>query len=346
MTDKPQELMYVMVDGIIFEIKTSSYDYFYELQLKGLQIDNQLDHSTSSVVLHCNLANHPAVHLSLVEVIQSSPLVDRYRYVGCLMSEMNLRVNEEFVSQSLAFFNQYVEDLSKQVSIAKDKDMISHLWKEAVVPPEKSQDFRYLYVDTLLLNPIKINLSFTPSLVPDPDSPFRKLVGAMGVGVLNIDHAPIQLNSLYSQSLYITRMDFTDRVTRHYLQQGLRQFYKIIGSADAIGNPVSLVSNLGTGVKDFFYEPAHGLVKSPMDFGKGVAKGSSSLVKHSVYGISATVSKLSETVSKGVATLSLDHEYLQVLFFFTIFSLLNFNFDNFEFTGSRRSKSTTTKTCW
>jgi Vacuolar-sorting-associated 13 protein, DH-like domain len=37
--------------------------------------------------------------------------------------------------------------------------------------------------------------------------------------------------------------------------------YKILGSSDLIGNPSSLVSNLGTGVKDFFYEPAQGVVK-------------------------------------------------------------------------------------
>lgn len=39
-----------------------------------------------------------------------------------------------------------------------------------------------------------------------------------------------------------------------------------------LGNPVGLVNNLGTGVVDFFYEPAQGLVKSPKDFSVGLAK--------------------------------------------------------------------------
>jgi hypothetical protein len=30
---------------------------------------------------------------------------------------------------------------------------------------------------------------------------------------------------------------------------------------DLIGNPLSFVGSLGTGVKDFFYEPAQGLIK-------------------------------------------------------------------------------------
>lgn len=39
-----------------------------------------------------------------------------------------------------------------------------------------------------------------------------------------------------------------------------------------LGNPVGLFSSLGSGWVDFFYEPAQGLVKSPKDFGMGLAK--------------------------------------------------------------------------
>ena len=38
-----------------------------------------------------------------------------------------------------------------------------------------------------------------------------------------------------------------------------------------------LVNNLGTGMKDFFYEPAQGIMKSPHEFAKGMQKGSLSL---------------------------------------------------------------------
>lgn len=78
-----------------------------------------------------------------------------------------------------------------------------------------------------------------------------------------------------------------------------------------MGNPVGLFSNIGTGVKDFFYEPAQGLVKSPEEFGKGLAKGSISLAKHTTYGLFNTVSKLTGTASKGLATLSFDDDYLK-----------------------------------
>jgi len=57
------------------------------------------------------------------------------------------------------------------------------------------------------------------------------------------------------------RADFIARIQAHYTQQALAQIYKVLGSYEFMGSPVSLVSNLGSGVYDFFYEPANGLVK-------------------------------------------------------------------------------------
>jgi len=80
---------------------------------------------------------------------------------------------------------------------------------------------------------------------------------------------------------------------------------------------------LGTGWYDFFHEPAKGIIKSPKDFGEGVRKGTSSLVKNSVYGIFNTASKITSSIGKGgicitvvyymsgVANLSLDAEYVK-----------------------------------
>ena len=48
---------------------------------------------------------------------------------------------------------------------------------------------------------------------------------------------------------------------------------------DLLGDPLGLVKNLGAGVLDFFYEPALGLVRSPKEFGAGLAKGTLSLFR-------------------------------------------------------------------
>jgi len=48
---------------------------------------------------------------------------------------------------------------------------------------------------------------------------------------------------------------------------------------------MQLVNHLGTGVKDFFYEPALAFIKSPTDIGLGVLKGTLSLVSHTTSGV-------------------------------------------------------------
>ena len=45
-----------------------------------------------------------------------------------------------------------------------------------------------------------------------------------------------------------------------YQRALLFQLYKFLGSLDALGNPATLFKNVGSGVMDFFYEPAKGLV--------------------------------------------------------------------------------------
>ena len=88
---------------------------------------------------------------------------------------------------------------------------------------------------------------------------------------------------------------------RRCRSQVIAQLYKLVGSFEFLGNPVGLVNNLGTGVKDFFYEPAQGIMKSPSDFAKGMQKGSLSLFTNSTYGVFNAASKITGSVSQSSA---------------------------------------------
>ena len=71
------------------------------------------------------------------------------------------------------------------------------------------------------------------------------------------------------------------------------QFYKILGSSDMLGNPVSFVEKLGEGVVEFINEPRKGLIKGPKEFVGGVGKGVTSLVTGVVSAGFGSVSKIS-----------------------------------------------------
>lgn len=58
--------------------------------------------------------------------------------------------------------------------------------------------------------------------------------------------------------------------------------HNVVGSFDFLGDPVGLLSNLSTGVKDFFYEPIEGLKPDGKGFLYGLGKGGTSLVSNTV----------------------------------------------------------------
>lgn len=100
-------------------------------------------------------------------------------------------------------------------------------------------------------------------------------------------------------------------ITNHYTQEFLRQVHVVIGSADFLGNPVGLFNTVSSGVADIFYEPYQGFVMSdrPQELGLGIAKGATSFVKKSVFGITDSLTKFTGSVSKGLAAATLDKEF-------------------------------------
>lgn len=98
----------------------------------------------------------------------------------------------------------------------------------------------------------------------------------MAVG--NINDAPLEMNALAIKDMRLTTPELQSRIMLHYRQDVLRQLYRILGSADFIGNPVGLFTNVSSGVADIFYEPFNGVVMhGNKELGIGIAKVSSSL---------------------------------------------------------------------
>lgn len=77
----------------------------------------------------------------------------------------------------------------------------------------------------------------------------QRLFGGVVGLVASIEQAPINLNALLMKHPFVTLPELTQRVTKHYQQQVLGALGSVLGSAEFLGSPVSLVSNIGTGVK-------------------------------------------------------------------------------------------------
>ncbi|GBG24825.1 Vacuolar protein sorting-associated protein 13A [Hondaea fermentalgiana] len=189
---------------------------------------------------------------------------------------------------------------------------------------------RKLYIEELQVHPIKMHVSFSfrsnamrihghqdPGLgfagqygasaaESGTMNPLRFALNAMGASLANVDNAPLRLNALVLQNSLSTPETILGRIFAHYRSQALRQAYLILGSVDLLGDPRGLVQNLGAGVLDFFYEPALGLVRSPKDFGAGLAKGTMSLLRRTVLGAATSATGFANGASALFETLSND----------------------------------------
>lgn len=322
----PQELLYFTLQTLFADYQVSNLDQRAEVKIGMAQLDNQLYLSPLPIALYSTPNPEKAFFHATMVRDTDVKAVQFFRYLGLQMQEIDLAIHEVFLYRLLSFtkfLTDYLYAKSEEEALQK-----LLLQTDSDIPKLKDEDLAasdMYYFELFHLNPIKVLITFMTSMDLDANmeqgsgdddsgggndatSGLAEILGYVGV-LTDIERAPIELNALMLHNPFCSRNDLMDRITKHYTLAGLRQAYKIVGSADFLGNPVSLVSNLGTGVKDFFYEPAMGIVESPAAFGRGLAKGTSSLLLKTTYAIFDTASKLTGTVAKVGAKLTLDDDY-------------------------------------
>lgn len=94
----------------------------------------------------------------------------------------------------------------------------------------------------------------------------------------NINGAPLRLNALFLENARVTWPSLQERLVLHYQEQIISQLYRVLGSADFLGNPVGLLNNVSSGFTDIFYEPYQGIVMhGGKELGVGLARVSPDL---------------------------------------------------------------------
>ena len=133
-------------------------------------------------------------------------------------------------------------------------------------------------------------------------------LNAVTMAIGNVNDAPIRLNALIVNDVRLSYAILAQRVMLHYQQEFVNQLYRVLGSADFLGNPIGLFSNVSSGVADLFYEPTEGVVEFK-DFGAGLARGAGSFVKKTVFGVTDSMTKVTGSIGKGLSAATLDKQF-------------------------------------
>eukprot|EP01052_Picozoa_sp_SAG31_P009708 SAG31_NODE_516_length_14707_cov_3.026629_6_plen_2958_part_00 len=330
----PRELMYVALDGIHVHQGSSDTKSVLGIVLADFQVANQLPDADNAVILCASSASRSAqasvpdatqdtdaainlkdlVHLSVVtSVLEKAAEVTFFEYVAFCLQSLDVIIQDQFIFQLLDFsesikgklaqlFPEKYGERSAETIASGDDDK-----EGTVVAKTIPESISKVYYSKMVLHPIELIVSLQMS--GDAMSSLPYAVQSLGVAFGNVDRAPLRFNCLILENAFGAASDVNSKIFEHFKMQALQELYKILGAADFLGNPVNLVSHIGSGVKDLFYLPAQGLVESPSDFVMGVGKGAESVVHHALKGVLEAAGDITGAFGKGFERMAGDSEY-------------------------------------
>ncbi|KAK7064233.1 hypothetical protein R3P38DRAFT_3417731, partial [Favolaschia claudopus] len=314
------EVVYVSMLALKFDYTNSDVAQAVNLSCGTLQIDNQLHDALYPVILQPTpipkesngTAALPTVQASVIWLKDQAHGVLFVKYCSILLQALTIETDEDLL------FSIY--DLTQIKGASWEQGVADILIQNEgeIQEPTTTAAGQDLYFEVLELQPIKLSLSFMRTERVSAEeklsirNPLAVVINAITMAVGNINDAPLEMNALAIKDMRLTMPELQTRITYHYRQDVLRQLYRILGSADFIGNPVGLFTNVSSGVADIFYEPFNGVVMhGNKDLGIGIAKGAASFVKKTVFGLSDSMTKFTSSVGKGLSAATFDAEYQQ-----------------------------------
>ncbi|KAI6133067.1 vacuolar protein sorting-associated protein 13 [Pisolithus croceorrhizus] len=319
MNRKVVEVVYISLDSLQLEYNESPISQAVTVSCGSLRIDNQLHEAVYPVILQPTpitkeargLAGAPpTIQASFVWLKDQEHGVLFVKYCSVLLQALTLQADEDVL------FAIYDLVHVKGISWEAESEDILIRYPDEIPEPQSTAAGRAVYFEVLELQPIQLTLSFTRTERISSEeklsirNPLAVVINALTMTLGNVDNARLELNALVIQDVRLTPPELQSRIAYHYRQDVLRQLYRILGSANFIGNPVGLFTNVSSGVADIFYAPYHGVVMhGNKELGIGIAKGAASFVKKTVFGLSDSVTKFTSSVGKGLSAATFDSEY-------------------------------------
>jgi len=312
--EKPAEFLYIGISDVQMAMMKSPTSMRLEVDVGYLQIDNKIIDVSAPVLLFPLIPGSNKAFLTLVMVQDlSQPSITHFDYLSVLIQALNVRVEQQLLDKILVMV-KVLNPIGSKFKEAMDESGLLPT-EEEKEKKAKMEERKKVYFEIFQIHPLKITLSFSlsssTSEVGNIASPLYSILKSLGVVITSINEATIKLGSLVLIQPFVTQKQLSKRITKHYTVQGIRAGLRLLGSFEFLGDPVGLVGGLGSAVLNFFYEPAQGAVLGPEEFAEGLKTASIGLLRGSIFAAFGSVGKITGTIGRGLATLSLDKDYVQ-----------------------------------
>eukprot|EP01105_Mastigella_eilhardi_P017896 TRINITY_DN4124_c0_g1_i4.p1 TRINITY_DN4124_c0_g1~~TRINITY_DN4124_c0_g1_i4.p1 ORF type:complete len:2972 (-),score=556.03 TRINITY_DN4124_c0_g1_i4:44-8959(-) len=323
--DAKEELIYAYLGDI--EVATVLTNLKFELicLIAELQIDCQARKALYPVLLYptppelpqvrkeqdqqAQEEQVPVVQFSMKQLTKSSNTNIRYfAHITAAVLPLELNVEELLIDRVVQMLKIFNDEWEKRDSASASAASPISVASQAM---QTRNQLQRVYVETLMLHPLIVNLSFAPSVAHAEDEGERLRVMSIVHHLGAVNHAPLVFPALYIKHYYAPAQKAQTRVLKHYSDTATRQVLRFAGSADILGNPVSFYHNVKKGISDLVVQPYRGMVVlSPKQIGCGIGRGTKSLAKHSLYAVFNSASSFSSYVGSTISNISGDESYL------------------------------------
>jgi vacuolar protein sorting-associated protein 13A/C len=257
----------------------------------------------------------PQHFLAVNMVVDNHPAIDYYDHINVLMQAVVFKFDTPFLNEVLQLLSEIFHEIDAlTASDNLQREALRNLLQEHTdVMPNVVNTNRRVYVESLLLQPIKLSLCYTPvgryKEVAQLSGVVRSVLNIFG-GFAKID-ADITLQSFIAENVSDNSNMFANRVTRHYLNRIISQVFRVVFGLQTLGNPMKLFTNVGTGVRQLYYEPSQGAVQGPKEFMTGLGRGAMDFLGGVTMGVTGLASAGLETVASAVEQLSFNKNYIE-----------------------------------
>jgi len=316
--ESPAELVYAWLGGLSLQLSASIDEQRADLSVAHVQIDSCLEATKHPVLLAPLGGNEmagggpqPTLRLSVIRQMGWEGMLF-VQLLALAVQPLGIALEQNLAARLFRFAAHLPRKPVPPAYVAAESSL-SDVRGIVTEPPTE------IFLRELALHPMSAALTIQMEpLCDDPNlqrfHPTHELVG-LAQQLLSLRSATLKLDALLLDDARFASLEaLTAKVSAHYQSQALRGLYRLIGSLDLLGNPAALFSDIGGGVRTFFYEPSSGLVSSGAGgFAAGVAKGTAGLAGGLLGGTGATVfgaaSGLTRLVGEAAGGLALDDDF-------------------------------------
>lgn len=320
----PKEIILITTEGWICNfLQTRDGLHELEIKLDSMQVDNFIFNAEHPVLVFTpKNESEPFVHCSVVRRLNEHESTFVISYAALRILEMDISLDRKTAETLANFILPFRRARERDIDIetwitALTLKMSSNYSQErsrrAPRDVEKmvhSANSSRLYIENLQLHPIRLSLTFTQEwLDSNPAATEGLIIFQFIRGTASIVEAPLTFTSFIVGNAFESPQSLRGIVLAHYSSQLTSQILPLLFNMAILKAPVEFVSNVGSGVIRFFYEPINALVYSPEKFVEGLELGTHHLARGVFTGFVKGAANLTYLVNNNLVTLASDEAF-------------------------------------